>query len=126
VAQELEKKCSKVRAARATLLLFFVNRPIKFIFCGIAFTVTIVSAKVPSMKLTRLSFVCLACLSLYPYPLMSKNARLDEVSEIVKIGNKALHFLVGDFDNFANFASNQQVNANDKTRGPFCKWQTRR
>ena len=47
---------------------------------------------------------------------MSRNARHDEVGEIVKIANKAFHCLAGDFDNFANFASNQQVNANNKTR----------
>ena len=46
---------------------------------------------------------------------MSRNARNDE---IVKIANKPLHCLAGDFDNFANFASNQQVNANNKTRRP--------
>ena len=40
------------------------------------------------------------------------------LGEIVKIANKAMQSLVGDFDNFTNFTSNQQVNANDKTRGP--------
>ena len=58
-------------------------------------------------KLARLSFVRLAFLFTYLYPLMSRNARQDEVGKIVKIANKAFHCLAGDFDNFANFASNQ-------------------
>ena len=49
---------------------------------------------------------------------MSRNARKDEVDEVVKIANKALHCLAADFDNFANFASKQQVNANIKTGEP--------
>ena len=41
-------------------------------------------------------------------------ARNNGVGEMVKIANKALHCFTGDF---ANFASNQQLNANNKTRG---------
>ena len=44
---------------------------------------------------------------------MSKNARNNEFGDIVKWANKAMQSLDGNFDNFANFASNQQVNAND-------------
>ena len=42
-------------------------------------------------------------------------ARNNEVGEMVKIANEALHCLAGDFD---NFVSNQRLNANNKTRGP--------
>ena len=71
-----------------------------------------------SFKETCTSFFRVFSLPLYPYPLMSRNARNDEVGEIVKIANKALHCLAGEIDNFANFATNQQVNANNKKRRP--------
>ena len=78
------KRCSKVRAARAALLLFFVNRPIKFIFCGIVFTVAIVSAKAPLRKLARLSFVCLACLFTHIHlcPEMHATTKLVKLSKL--------------------------------------------
>ena len=69
-SHSLEKNFFKVRAAR---LLYFVTRPIKFVFYDIVFAVDTVSVKAPLMSLAPLSFECLSCL-LFPIPLVSRNA----------------------------------------------------
>ena len=58
-----EKETSAVREAR---LLFFVTRPIKFVFCNVVFAVHVVSAKAPLMSLARLSS-CVMILPPHPY-----------------------------------------------------------